>query len=388
MSEFTIGRSPDNNFQISDPHVSRHHAKLVRNGSSLEVVDLGSSCGTYVNGHRVNHSPLRIGDDLRISQHFRFNWNSAEFNRWFSGGSSYPPSHQAASGGSVLIGRSSECSLRLSNPSVSRRHAELSRSGNGFVLTDLQSSGGTFVNGQRINRSRVKPGDRVLFAGREPLDWNHPTIASLSYSPHAQADHYSSPQPSPVYHGRVSSTPERASSNAGWIFGSAAAVFVAVAGVLFATGPIEISGDDPAPVYSPPRTSSSNSIVSTGSFSTGSSSNSARSGSSYSSGVSSHSSSSYSSSSSPSYSSSSSSQSSSSPSNLELAVDYGQAIYEGDVIELVQLEMEHGGIQRTAQATLDVCEGASEGRYGAGVQRATQAIDRAADELFSGAIGW
>lgn len=386
MSEFTIGRSADNNLQISDPHVSRHHAKLIRNGSTLEVVDLGSSCGTYVNGQRVNHSPVRIGDDLRISQHFRFNWNSAEFNGWLSGSNAW--SHPTPSAGTVLLGRSSECDIRLSNPSVSRRHAELSTSGSGFMLTDLQSSGGTFVNGQRITRTRVTPGDSVLFAGREPLDWNHPAIASLSFSPHPQPRPYSSPPSPPVYHGMVSSVPERSSSNTGWIFGSAAAVLIAVAGVLFATGTIEISGDDPAPVLSSPRTSASNSVVSTGSFSTGSSSNSARSGSSYSSGGSSHSSSSYSSNSSPSYSSSSSSQSSSSPSNLELAVDYGQAIYEGDVVELVQLEMEHGGIQRTAQATLDVCEGASEGRYGEGVQRATQAIDRAADELFSGAIGW
>jgi len=274
--------------------------------------------------------------------------------------------------------------VRLSNPSVSRRHAELSRSGNGFVLTDLQSSGGTFVNGKRIVQARVSPGDTVLFAGREALDWNHPSISALGYYQYGQASSYSPPS-YPVHHGMVDSVPDRSSSNAGWIFGSAAALLIAVTGVLFATGTIEISSNDQAPIYSPSRNSSSNAIVSSGSFSTGSSSHS---GSSHSSGSSRSSYSGSSSHSSPSYSSSSSSHSSSSgPSNLELAVDYGQAIYEGDVIELVELEMEHGGIQRTAIATLDVVEGASEGRYGETVQNATRAIDRMADDLFSGAVG-
>lgn len=50
----------------------------------------------------------------------------------------------------VLVGRTSECQLRLDHPSVSRRHAELQRSGENWQLTDLGSKNGSFLNGQQV----------------------------------------------------------------------------------------------------------------------------------------------------------------------------------------------------------------------------------------------
>jgi DNA-binding CsgD family transcriptional regulator len=55
------------------------------------------------------------------------------------------------SGERATIGRSEECSIRLSgDPSVSREHAVLER-GDGWTVRDLQSSNGTYVNGNRID---------------------------------------------------------------------------------------------------------------------------------------------------------------------------------------------------------------------------------------------
>ncbi|MHC5008219.1 MAG: ATP-binding protein [Planctomycetota bacterium] len=61
-----------------------------------------------------------------------------------------------------LIGRSSEA-LPLTDTTVSRRHAELTPDDGRWFLRDLESSNGTFVNGERISGDRVElaPGDQI-----------------------------------------------------------------------------------------------------------------------------------------------------------------------------------------------------------------------------------
>jgi pSer/pThr/pTyr-binding forkhead associated (FHA) protein len=54
----------------------------------------------------------------------------------------------------VVIGRSALCSLRLDDPSVSRRHCLLDVAGEWAWVRDLGSRNGTFVNGQDIGRHR------------------------------------------------------------------------------------------------------------------------------------------------------------------------------------------------------------------------------------------
>lgn len=46
-----IGKAKDNDFIANDPHVSRHHARLIReDGGNLLLEDTGSTNGTFVNG--------------------------------------------------------------------------------------------------------------------------------------------------------------------------------------------------------------------------------------------------------------------------------------------------------------------------------------------------
>jgi ABC-type multidrug transport system ATPase subunit/pSer/pThr/pTyr-binding forkhead associated (FHA) protein len=70
----TIGRTPDNDVVVEDLLVSRNHASISRlpNGQ-FEVVDLGSTNGTFVNGRRVSTAHLGEGDLISIGSHvFRF----------------------------------------------------------------------------------------------------------------------------------------------------------------------------------------------------------------------------------------------------------------------------------------------------------------------------
>jgi predicted component of type VI protein secretion system len=63
--------------------------------------------------------------------------------------------------GEVVLGRSRECAVRLGDADTSRRHAKIVCSGGRFVLHDLGSTNGTFVNGERIGERELEPGDRL-----------------------------------------------------------------------------------------------------------------------------------------------------------------------------------------------------------------------------------
>jgi hypothetical protein len=70
-------------------------------------------------------------------------------------------------GDSVMVGRDRSCAIVLAHPAVSRRHARITLSGTSYVLEDLKSANGTYVNNTRVERAKLKPGDVVRF-GADP----------------------------------------------------------------------------------------------------------------------------------------------------------------------------------------------------------------------------
>lgn len=60
-----------------------------------------------------------------------------------------------------VLGRDPSCDIVVSHPTVSRRHAKLEWDGTQLFVEDLGSSGGTFVNGIRVRRERLAPGDTL-----------------------------------------------------------------------------------------------------------------------------------------------------------------------------------------------------------------------------------
>ena len=61
----------------------------------------------------------------------------------------------------MTIGRTAECEIRLTDTSVSRRHAEIRPSGDGWLVADLGSTNGTRVNGAVVTERKLKDGDTV-----------------------------------------------------------------------------------------------------------------------------------------------------------------------------------------------------------------------------------
>jgi pSer/pThr/pTyr-binding forkhead associated (FHA) protein len=67
----------------------------------------------------------------------------------------------------ISIGRQLENQLVLDDPRVSRDHAQLRAVKGEYVLSDLNSSSGTFVNGKRITQCVLYPNDVVSIGGIE-----------------------------------------------------------------------------------------------------------------------------------------------------------------------------------------------------------------------------
>jgi hypothetical protein len=70
----------------------------------------------------------------------------------------------------VIIGRLAESDIVLSDPGASRRHAEVRRDHEGYVITDLGSTNGTMVNEATIGERPLEEGDRITI-GRTVLEF-------------------------------------------------------------------------------------------------------------------------------------------------------------------------------------------------------------------------
>jgi ABC-type multidrug transport system ATPase subunit/pSer/pThr/pTyr-binding forkhead associated (FHA) protein len=173
-----LGRAPTNTVAFpAEAIVSAQHCKIVRLEDGFVLVDLESTNGTFVNGRPVRRARLKAGDlielgpggpELRVALFGRAESTGAtvlipNFADLASrrGEATLVEERELPDGG-LLIGRGDGASLRLESPIVSQAHARLVWSPLETVLEDLGSSNGTYVNGTRVRRRAVGPGDDVV----------------------------------------------------------------------------------------------------------------------------------------------------------------------------------------------------------------------------------
>ena len=70
-------------------------------------------------------------------------------------------------GDRTVIGRSRDCDIQIADPNVSRRHAEVRRDGEAYVLVDLDSTNGVEVGGKRVKRLELSDGSRFTIGSTE-----------------------------------------------------------------------------------------------------------------------------------------------------------------------------------------------------------------------------
>ena len=157
----TIGRDDDNDVQLHYPVVSSHHARIVFTDGQAILEDLGSTNGTSlaVPGKRISRAPIGPADVVYFGS-VRLPAARLLEGRLNLGAAARES--VAFAGDQMVFGRMPGCDKVLDNPSVSGRHARLSRAPGGFLVEDLGSTNGTFVNGKRVSGSaRLGPGDVV-----------------------------------------------------------------------------------------------------------------------------------------------------------------------------------------------------------------------------------
>lgn len=172
----TLGRSAGSELVLADPLVSRRHAQVRRQGSMAVLYDLDSTNGTLVNGRRIT-GPVRLwaGDVLTLGR-TQVVWQPTARDRRPAPrgrlsvvrGRAEPPALTLAPTSTTSIGRSRENDVVVKDDAAaSRRHAEIRCTPQGCEILDLGSTAGVYVNGQRVGRARLRPGDRIRLSSTE-----------------------------------------------------------------------------------------------------------------------------------------------------------------------------------------------------------------------------
>jgi serine phosphatase RsbU (regulator of sigma subunit) len=97
----------------------------------------------------------------------------------------------------IVIGRRGDSDIVLGDREISRQHAMLEREGNSWVIEDLGSRHGTYVNGEPVRRHALRPGDRLRL-GRRELQIEDPNAATDDGASSSHLVAPASPQPRPA----------------------------------------------------------------------------------------------------------------------------------------------------------------------------------------------
>ena len=177
-----LGRADDADIRCSDKRISRQHARFIPTAEGWSIEDLASANGTFMDGQRVKEfrvtrpAVLRLGDpdggvvvevepvlsesaepedpgetvamaaasvavaapSIEQTTSIRVKFDGREFT--FTGRDP------------LTIGRNEQSTLHSDDRRVSRAHARLQQEGDAWVLTDLGSSNGTYIEGRRVTR--------------------------------------------------------------------------------------------------------------------------------------------------------------------------------------------------------------------------------------------
>ncbi|MEU9080171.1 FHA domain-containing protein [Kitasatospora sp. NPDC004745] len=172
---YHLGRDPTSEIVLDDPRVSWHHAVLRADDGHWLLEDVGSTNGTFDEGHRVDREDVGPGTRLRFGD--PADGPSATFAGLprpdpgertsllapqSSGTFRSPSAVIQLPDRTVRIGRSDDNDLVLDDLVVSRHHAELRElPDGGHEIVDLDSHNGTYLNGRPVRRAPVGPADIV-----------------------------------------------------------------------------------------------------------------------------------------------------------------------------------------------------------------------------------
>jgi ABC-type multidrug transport system ATPase subunit/pSer/pThr/pTyr-binding forkhead associated (FHA) protein len=160
----TIGRDPTCHIRLKGVGVSKIHALLRMDEKETIIEDAGDTSGILINGLPAGRAPLSTGSLLTIGVNCLTVTIADGILTLAHLGEPRPAEAvlEPAPSGIITIGRDSSNRMHLMHPLVSRFHATVQKTGeNSYVIRDLRSTNGTFVNGKRVRRSPLIDGDIV-----------------------------------------------------------------------------------------------------------------------------------------------------------------------------------------------------------------------------------
>ncbi len=175
--KYTIGSSAEADIRIDNKGLGAIHATITLIDGECSVSVDNEARLISVNGKLVKkNKEIREGDLMIASQVHMKLASSAEADeaddnrtrvrmalpqfilRGVSGayfGKTYPLR------GSTILGRHSDCHICVNSDGISRKHAQIDAEATGLVVTDLNSSNGTFVNGKKVETADLNVGDEL-----------------------------------------------------------------------------------------------------------------------------------------------------------------------------------------------------------------------------------
>lgn len=160
---------------IEDGRLEDIHAELVNQNETLTLVNKTGSTGVWVNGLPVSDKfDVKAGDAITLgdielelidpkNQTALAPATPAQSNSGWAiqSKASWLEQNRYSISDTVTIGRDPSCDITIPLDHLSRRHLELSVRGGQLYARDLESSNGTFVNGERISETAINSGDKI-----------------------------------------------------------------------------------------------------------------------------------------------------------------------------------------------------------------------------------
>lgn len=173
-AKFSIGKATSNSLMIEDPSIDEMHAEIINTQDQLCLIKKTSKGTLKINGQDVSqNTPIKADDIITIGQvelelvdsqsltnnKAKQSTTAAIWSLYSS--ASWLEKNNFIINKKITIGREPGCDICLSLDYLSRKHVSLEPLNGKLFIEDLNSSNGTFVNGEKINKAELKPGDKI-----------------------------------------------------------------------------------------------------------------------------------------------------------------------------------------------------------------------------------